>query len=724
MAKIRQLSSTYQNAPTTITRPGISAAGLGNGLQIAAETFSASVGIKDQYNLQLSQAQASRAGWELTDWRNNFLINMNSPEKLKEYFTGTPFEDIISSVQNKSELLDSTYAQTLYRKAAETASSGIADEGYRNQWLTEAMLQWETIEPDYQNSANAVYQEEARAIGLSNLTSQWKGGASTDTIDFRSSLDNMVAQGLIDITQGEDILLNYQKAEETVLVEQQIQAAIMPRDANGDGVTDFLKSEEAMNIAINGAIQGMDGINYLSSAEIEKISEVQGEKAMNYTALYEQYKSEGREQYYADKWAEVQSILTAPISEADRAMMAQEASSNLIMQMGTEIPEYYTGHGDIPVISRGMQDTDELNKIINKLNGIVVNGGRDIQTNASVLPQVLRIVNSPGLSPSMKTNALETLYQAGEMSSSDFEQYGNMVNNKTGETYDRVYTALASTINTEGWAEADVAKLDGQIVNFFESAGGLSRSQVEAGAKSIIKDFVADNSTVMSIVDNWQEAGQNIWNQSFRTRLNLGISGDNVAITSELMSLQDNIERGNFAGLVTKEPELFSEYAAASDLNFRTTWTGGKIEYVGPKLVEDEDGPVVVASVVDPMGNPLIAVPLEDQSGREPGTIEVRVFQPMLDRRGDGYRGEDLSSARRRMRYVQITDQPHFFLSMLEEEGQAAPVILNRENVNTLNFGAERLILSSDGSTMSTNRGTAKMLQAISIDPNYINTGR
>lgn len=704
MAKIKQLTNTFQPRQQSEFIPDIRIDGLAPGLAGAAQSFQAAKGISQQYDMQMAKAQGERAAWELDDWRNNFLIHMDNPQKMKEYFSSTPFASTVAGLDKSTQLYDSTYAQTLYVKAAETAAAGIDDENVRNQWLTSKMREWETIEPEYQAQANSNMQNESRRTEIQNLNSLWKSGHGTSTVEFGAKLDEGYAMGLWTLEQADMMKLNYQQAEQTQVVEARLAAALMPVDENGDGVFDFIRSEEAMNVLVSGLDLSMDGNNYLDEDTMKDLTDKWINKANNYTKLHEQYKAEGEQVYYDNYWQQYNAISSGSgLTGAERTAMAQNLADELIIKYNTTLPDYQTGNPQMPKVSRGVADSDELNKLINKLNSFVSNGGQSRQTEPEALVQALNLISDPSLTPSMKHNALTFLFQEDRLSDSNYKNMTESVDSTSSSMHRRVFSDVSQSAKAEGWLPGQTAELTTQLLNFFETSGGLTPVEVELGAEKIRDSFYDDNTRILGMIDNYQANRGNIWNEGFRAR--------GTFVTDDMQSFQDDVERGNWAGLIQNEAGMFAEYTSAQNLNFKENWLNGRIDYDRNDVVMDGEEPRVVASLVDPYGNALIAVPLSNQSGAEPGTLEVRVFQPTLDRFGAG---RDFK-AKRSIRYLEVTDAPNYFVATYDENGNQMMI-----DIATENYGVTRGILASGGNILGTLQGDAKLLQSISLDPNFM----
>lgn len=712
MAKIKQLVNNFQPRQQSEFVPDIRVDNLAPGLQSASASFQAATQISQQYDMQMAKAQGEKAAWELDDWRNNFLTNMDSPEKMKDYFSTTPFASTVDGIDKSTQLYDSTYAQTLYREAAMVASEGIDDENIRNQWITSKMREWETIEPEYQAQANSHMQTESRRTELQNLNSLWKSGFGTGTKEFRGKLDEMYGMGQITLEQADGMLLNYQKSEQTQYAEAQLAAALMPVDENGDGVFDLIRTEEAMNVLVNGVNLSQDGNNYLSEEETDALRTKWINKANNYTKLYDQYKAEGAQVYYDNYWQEADAIMSGSgLTDSERTVMAQGLTDELILQFNKTLPNYQTGNAQMPVVGRGTSDSDELNKLINKLNGFIGNGGRDTPTEPDALVQAINLVTDPTLSSSMKHNALTFLYRdENRINQSTYKSLTSDVDDTNTAMHRRVFSDVTRAAETEGWLPQDMGRLNTQLLDFFKTSGGMNELEIESGARNIVDKFYDDNTKVVGMIDTYQTSNGNMWNEAFRRR--------GTVVTNDMQTFQDHIERGSWAGLIGNEAGMFAEYTSAQNLNFKRAWEDGRMDNLPTDVIMDGTSPRVIASLVDPYGNAMLAVPLLDQSGAEPGTQEVRVYQPMLDRRGNDAGG----NATHRIKYVEVTDASNYFVAGYDEEGNQTDPIL--PDGSGYNWGVTRGILATGGNVLGTLQGNAKLLQEITLDPNYLNKAK
>jgi len=694
MAKIRQLTNTYQPNQQSVSVPTLRVDALAPGLAEGASSYLASQQMKMQYQAQKSQAQGERASWEMEDWLNRFKMNMNSPQKLKEAFKSTPYESLAVGINADVDIYDSSVAQHLYRQAIEVTGKGIDDEATRNSWMTSKMREWEAIEPGFQMEADKWIQTEARNTELQNLNSMWKAGIGTTNPAFSAKLDDMVDKGFFGseattaIQTRNDLLLNYQKSEQTALMDKILNDTLMPYAVTG-------ATEEALNVVLAGIDLSMNGQNYLTQDERDTIVERHMNHAKNYSALYNQKVEEGHKVWEDDNWQEIMGIVNSKeITPGQKIAMAQSKVNNLIGSYNKNIAPYDTGIADMPAVELGSPDGDSLKKMIDYLNKYVSQNGSDAvdpQMEAEAAIIMNQTLIDEGLTPSAKKMIGDQLLRDG----------------LTTVTRYKVANAME-------WDKQTTSDLIDQLNNFYEGAGGLNQGELEVGINSVINGFADDNVETMKLVDTWQNEAVNFWAGWVSSKRN-----PKVEVRDNLKNFQKQIEAGNMAGMVQQAPEMFSEYATYVGEYMQEGFMNGALKHINiDNVVKNEAGePEIVARLVDPYGQALIAVRTlpdpEDGRAAPPGfendVIKVRIFSPTTGRT----RSAPFGGSSTELEFTELTDDSAYYLSLNDINGNQMSATPSDGSLPIAN----RTLMAFTG------RYTAygqPIMEEISIDPDFI----
>ena len=682
MAKVRQLANTFQPRQQQVIAPTIRVDALAPGLTEAASSLLASQQMKIDYDAQKAKAQGENASWKAEDWLNRFLVNIKSPAQLKEAFKSTPYEDIVSGINRDSDIYDSSIAQTMYRQALEVIGDGIDDEATRNSWVTSKMREWEHIEPVYQKEADRWIQEEARNTSMINLHSLWENNFGTTTPEFNDYLNGMREQGFfgldpVDSMQAmQGIKLNYQKAEQTAVMDKILHDALMPAAQAG-------ANQEELNIVLNGLDLSVEGQNYLTQDERDTVVKKWMNKAKNYSAVYDQKVEEGNKAWVDWNWQNIQNIKSGgELTSGERVSLAQQKVDELIGAYNKTLPNYQTGIHDMPTVSLGVPDGDELNKMINSLNSFISQNGTDTPTDNTAETNAHIILNNvladTTLSPEAKRNAATGFYRNGAITTSYYDKTFQDIDSYTDAKYAQMYDKAVRTAAGAKWDNETTSALIDQLHGFFESAQGLSMGEFVNGAENLIQNFAEDNAQITNLVDIYNDK-----QLQFFAGWTAGTNRNPKEFVSKnYAAFQEQIENLNMQGLVEQEAEMFSHYTTETAVQFATGIENGAFDYIDTAglQVDDSGKPRIVGQVVDVYGNALIAVPFIDQGGgrkpppgfeEEPNMLRVRLFSPttsktMSSRVGPIIRGERRSEA---LNFVERTEDPAYYITFTDENG-------------------------------------------------------
>ena len=716
MGKVRQLSNTFQPRQNVISAPTINVNALAPGLAEASSSILAGQQIKMDYQAQKASAQGERASWEMEDWLNRFKLNMNTPEKLRKAFESTPYAGIAAGINADMDIYDSTVAQHIYRQALDVTGKGIDDEDTRNRWMTAKMREWELIEPEYQREADKWVQTEARNTQMQNLNSMFKSGIGTTDEEGRlwNKLTDMRDNGQfgIDAVTSQqavnDVWLNFQKSEQTALMDQVLRDALMPYALEG-------ASEERLNIVLSGLDLSMEGQNYLTQDEKDQITKRHFNQAKNYSSLYEKKVEEGHTVWRDSEWSEIEFIVAGgDLETGQRIGMAQQKINQMIGSYNTPLNPYDTGVVDMPAVELGTPDGAELKKMIDHLNRFVGQNGNDgiapeIAAEATIALNNAR--TDPALGPSTKKNIADQFLRDGLITNSMHTAFYKDTDKYSGDVFQEGYNKALAVSTSLKWDPETESAMITQLTSFYEGAGGLNQGELKIGINGIVNEFADSHTDTSGIIDSWQEETTNFFAGFISTGRN-----PKVLLQKDFATFQNQIDNGKFAGVVQQEPEMFAEYTTIVGDQLIKGFLNGAIKNIDTAgLLLNENGePDVVARVVNPYGEAMIAVKVyEDTPGRDapPGferdMIKVRVFSANVDKVRGGYNTPS------EMTFNELTDNEAYYLSLTDTTGKQIKAPSAGDNIEV----GQRTIMGFTG------RYTAygnPILEEQSIDPDFL----
>jgi len=710
--KINQLVPTYRPQQQSVTVMPTDMSGLSSGLASASTALADAYKLRMDYKAQQSKAEMEKAAWELEDWTNSFLVNMENPNELKKYFSGTPYESTVIDIESGKTLTDSTIAQTHYKKAIDVAAANITDESARENFRISSLRNWERIEPKYQAEAKALVKKETLFTELQNLNHLFTSGKGTTSIAFNSKLDELYAGGFITKEQEADILLNYRKEESKAYLNNLLQQSLMPYAYQG-------ASEEEMNIIINGldlnTFEGDDGEtlkNYLSEEEREDIIKKNVNKALNYSHMIKNAVSEARTEWSDEAWNRIyQTLYYGDMPAGERVDMAQEIINELIDIQARGMGKVDLGIRGIEPVDLGKPEQSDIDKMMNKLNsfvssfakdGNVPGSGEDQQAYMDKYLLASNIVNDPNYSKAEKKNLLvELSKEPNSITQTDFKNFIKDLNEFDYDMYhdieQRAYRArFDPETNEEFWDSTTHTQLMGQIKEYLRASENVDWSTKRTVVDSILDNYIEDNEKINVMIDKIQDDTERFFKNTY-----FG-SSDRFSSARNTNRFLKEIESGNMAGLIGGNPEAFQSFTTEMGMSLSKAIQRNPDEYnTTGMMLNDKGMPVFRADLLDPYGNALVAVAVEDENAPA-GTVRVRVFQPH-------------SVGNNKYDFMELTDAQAYYMSVYDSEGNTV--------ANPFDYAGEprsdirREIYAYNGSTWQGN----PLLLTMSIDPNEYN---
>jgi len=664
MAKIAQLGTTYNRAPLAVNRTPIRTDGLTQGLDNASQAYLTAQKIKDNARAQRDVYEQNVATLEAKDFLNKYLTSMDSPDKFKENFGGTAFEDYSGIMAGNIGVYDSTTAQTHYKYALDQIGMGsITDEQTREAWKTEMLIKWEDVEPKYQDIANGFIHQEAVQKSKANLQAIWndsvkEGTGGTESLVFRTALDNMLGSGMYGTDPQQAIiamnndLLAYQKTESRFFLDEVYREALMPLQMKG-------ASKEEMTIALYGAnLEGM-GKNYLTDEEMEKHQEKWVSRAMNYSNVIQNVIEEESARWYSNQWEDIFRIERSSGADGKNPFdMAQAKIDQIIGMMGEDLPSVQTDIEGAEPIPLGQFDRVEGKKMKDYLEAFMSGDELDSERAAEGTIQMANIVgNYIGMTVGEQDAALSNLLRDRMITNSQYTSARNQVRSfSNDQEYKDSISKAMKIAEAEGFTEAQRAGLATELQNYFVGARNLNNIERAMGAESIINNYADKEGRMTDMADDFAKGALDMAALSIRNR------GENVRtiVSRDTGAIQKSIDNGDFRGNVEMNAELLSAYTTKMGLSFQAGMAQGAWPELDRRnlVVNDRNEPVVVAQVVDKNGVPWIAALAEDQSDLPANAIAVRVFSSKL-REGSN----------RQLKFEEQTEYERYYVSGYNADG-------------------------------------------------------
>ena len=762
MAKIGQLSPTFQPRNQTVLAPSIDVSGLARGLSDASQNIMAAGTIRDNARLQRSAAQASAASWEMKNFTNAFILNMNSPAKIMEAFgrdtSGqTPLSagalgDVLAGLGPDAKLTDTTVFQSVTRNAIELIATGIEDDAMRDEFIWQQMNVMEGMEAPFQAQAEAFIQTEAAEIESNNQYQAWADGANSLSDAFQEKQMKRLLEGHYGADPIEARkamaaeLLNYQKAEARALLNFTLQNILIPLAFTDTSSEEMIKyaaanvelsgeidlaqldqdnktyklDKKAMNQIIAGGLLVKAGIDPLTQEETDTITDEWIERAMVAADLYDSEQAAFRAQVVSQDWREVISIAenTLGMTPAQISQAAETKINELNQKRNTSMGQFDSSSGWLPEIELGLHDDKVLNEQIGRLRQVVANGGKDIQSSIEGISAASAIILSSN-GYAAKSAMLLDLVTTGAISSRDYRSALSDLDSFIAKPMHRDASRLyEQSISPGGINEdlslADKTELARQIYQYQDFSGNKSSEQQFAEIQAILDDWAADREELQGLLS----AGNADQSTFYRTSISGGKSFA-LEVSRNLEAFQQAIEKGSMGGVVADYAPILAEYTTEMSRNFQLLYENDALDMVDTSRYQlDADGlPIIVASVTDVNGRAMIAIALkpEDQLGRLEGTVRVAVVTPQIQNKRFGQIvGTNIFRNNNVLGFVDYGSYQDYMVTAVDTAGN--PTNWVDENGDFRDGVVERKIIASEG--LVSPGSQRNVLIDLSIDPN------
>ncbi|RKX48736.1 MAG: hypothetical protein DRP32_06575 [Thermotogae bacterium] len=658
MAKIGQLSPSFQPRNQQVTRGNIDVSGLARGLSNASQNIAGALQIRDNSRLQRAAAQASAASWEMKNFTNAFILNLNNPAKMIETFGGGTLETVMSGLDPDAALYDTTVGQTVYRHMVDAAKLQIDDPDMQDEFFYQQMMLWEEIEPVYQNQVNAFVQQEAAALEYSNLQSAWENGASTSSDAYNEKQQKMWLEGLYGTdpqassTARDEVKLNHQKAEETALKNYLYQQNIIPAVLAGTPMEavryiatgiDFTKvamedtsydlDDKAMNQVIAGGVLLNTTGSVLSEEEDAAILDQWITRAQSAADLVALEKDNQRTATTSSMWEQVFTVSenVYGVSPSQQTQSAENLIAEYTGLFGKAMSAVPSVTAWLPDVQPGKYDDDTLQSMIDRLHMIVKNGGSDVQSSGLGISAAEALLTEGQIAgPAVVEGGLFNLFVSGDLSRADYKSYLGKNRTLTRQPgFDTMVQQYNYATSAKGplrdLSAEEKGTLNTQLISYLETAGNRAPLEQNTDIQIILDNYVEDKELLQGAISKTNDEKFRF----FRTASTRSTASP-IEVSNAMNALYEGIEAGSMLGL-TKEyaPEL-SVYTTEVGRRFQQIYESvgfpdldlSRLE-IGPRGI-----PEVVAAVTDIGGRALIAFALkpEYQSGAKVSSVRVAVY--------------------------------------------------------------------------------------------------
>lgn len=699
MAKIKQLGETFRKRPDSAITPALRVDLLAPGLRNASNAWLESIKIKDNMNAQRSKAETDRASIQMKDWMNQYMLSMNSPDKIRESFENTEFNPITAAMNANAGMMESSKAQGIVRQAAGIIGKSINDPNAREAFMNSTMMGWESIEPAYQSQAESYKQQEAKSLNLATLGEIWKSDpAGIKGEHFNSFLDQMYAEGQFGVDADaaiatmNGIVNSYGKAQQTAFIENQLAEALEPMRTK-------TYTDAELNVTISGAATTAEGLNFLTKEETDKILKTAFNKAKNQAAVFQNLMTVESEKVKSSYWQMAQETMSGDLSPGEKRNTLQALTDQISGLYGKEMGRVATDDKEFPFIDLDTWEDQDLNQLMTFLNKGIKGEGLTREQEAAGAITLTNLVGSAEKSFGEQVSGTQEMLMNGDISLPMYNSAMNDINtlNKS-QYYQEASTAALQLSNDLELSTGERANLNKQLQTYFTSARNTGTLSVEADYRAIIKDYATDSKAITRLINLSQDGKSNFWSANVQ-----GFRNGYFKMEDGLKEFQKQIDSGNMAGMVGMRPGAFSDYVDSMTVNFKTGVNEGNLNELDMEGLQfSDDNPVVIASLVNVYGNSLIAVPKIYQGDAEPGTTAVRVFSATSQSRNflDAGDGNELS-------YLEETEYTDYYVVKHMIDG--VPV---------------QKIVVDTGFYTDTAAGRSSQLREISLDPNAMSGRR